>query len=115
MILDDILNIIKKNNLNNAYTIDNKTFTYNQFYKYVCNIYNFLLKTNKEKKPIIVYGRKQVYMKSVFLACSFAGMPYVPIDASAPKERIDRIIKQVSAEMIVGDIKFFCQITLFYL
>ena len=104
MILDDILNIIKKNNLNNAYTIDNKTFTYNQFYKYVCNIYNFLLKTNKEKKPIIVYGRKQVYMKSVFLACSFAGMPYVPIDASAPKERIDRIIKQVSAEMIVGDI-----------
>ena len=49
MILDDILGILKRKSDNRAYTINEKSYSYKELYKYVCNIYNFLLKENKEK------------------------------------------------------------------
>ena len=63
---------------------------------------------NKEKRPVIVYGYKDVYMKATFLACSFAGITYVPIDESIPKERVDLIINQVNPYCIIGDIESKC-------
>lgn len=104
MILDEILEILKRKSENIAYTIGEKRYTYSEFYKFVANIYVFLAKENKEKKPVIVYGHKQVYMKACILACSFAGMAYVPIDVSTPKERIELIINQINPEIIVGDL-----------
>ena len=113
MILDEILNILKRNSEAKAYTIGEKSYTYSELYKYVANIYTYLLKENKEKKPVIVYGHKQIYMKAAFLACSFAGMTYVPIDASIPKERIELIVNQVKPDIIIGDLennfKNFCK------
>lgn len=44
-------------------------------------------------------------MKAAFLACSFAGIPYVPIDVSMPIDRIKLIIKQVNPSFIIGDLK----------
>lgn len=102
MILDDILKILKEKSDNKAYTINNESYTYTQLYKFVCNIYHFLLKENKQKKPVIVYGHKEIYMKATFIACSFAGMTYVPIDENMPKERVEQIIKQVEPELIIG-------------
>lgn len=102
MILDDILEILKKDSEDKAYTINKKTYTYKELHKFVCNIYHFLLKENKEKKPVVVYGHKDIYMKATFLACSFAGITYVPIDESMPKERIEQIIKQVEPLLIIG-------------
>ena len=49
MILDDILGILKRKSDNRSYTINEKSYSYKELYKYVCNIYNFLLKENKEK------------------------------------------------------------------
>ena len=102
MILDDILKILKEKSSNKAYTINNKSYSYKQLYKFVCNIYHFLLKENKEKKPVVVYGHKEIYMKATFIACSFAGMTYVPIDNSMPKERVEKIIKQIDPLLIIG-------------
>ena len=102
MILDDILGILKRKSDNRAYTINEKSYSYKELYKYVCNIYNFLLKENKEKMPIVVYGHKEIYMKATFIACSFAGMTYVPIDNSMPKERVEKIIKQINPLLIIG-------------
>ena len=45
MILDDILGILKRKSDNRAYTINEKSYSYKELYKYVCNIYNFLLKS----------------------------------------------------------------------
>ncbi len=103
MILDEILENLKSKGKNKAYTINNQSYSYDELYKFVCNIYHFILFNNKEKKPIIVYGHKDVYMKATFLACSFAGITYVPIDESIPKERIDLIINQVNPYCIIGD------------
>ena len=63
MILDEMLKILKKQTEDKAYTVNGRSYTYAEFYKYICNIYNFLILENKEKKPIIIYGNKDIYMK----------------------------------------------------
>ena len=108
MILDEILENLKSKGKNKAYTINNQSYSYEELYKFVCNIYQFILLNNKEKKPVIVYGNKDVYMKATFLACSFAGITYVPIDESIPKERVDLIINQVNPYCIIGDFESKC-------
>ena len=105
MILDEILEILKDKSSYKAYTIGEDSYTYKDLYKYVANIYTYLLKENKEKKPIVVYGHKEIYVKATFLACSFAGMAYVPIDISIPEDRINLILDQIKPSLIVGDLK----------
>lgn len=105
MILDDILSILKNKSNAKAYTIGEKSYTYAELYKYVANIYAYLLEKNKEKKPVVVYGHKEIYMKATFLACSFAGMAYIPIDISMPEDRINLILGQIKPKLIVGDLK----------
>ena len=111
MILDEILNILKKKSKRIAYTIGREKYTYADLYKYVSNIYEFIEENNKEKKPVIVFGHKQIYMKAAFLACSFAGMAYVPVDESIPQERVKSIIDQVNPEIIIGEIKNYNSIS----
>ena len=48
-------------------------------------------------------------MKATFLACSFAGITYVPIDINVPKDRIELILNQVNPGIIVGDLKSNCK------
>lgn len=104
MILDDILKILKSNSNNKAYTIGYESYTYSELYKYVCNIYYYLLRKNTNKLPVIVYGHKDVYMKATFLACSFAGITYVPIDESMPRDRVNLIINQVKPNLVIGNL-----------
>lgn len=111
MILDEILKILKKKSKRIAYTIGKEKYTYADLYKYVSNLYEFLEENNKEKKPVIVFGHKQIYMKAAFLACSFAGMAYVPVDESIPQERVKSIIDQVNPEIIIGEIKNYNSIS----
>ena len=108
MILEEILKNLKSKGNNKAYTINDKSYSYDELYKYICNIYKFILLNNKEKKPIIVYGHKEVYMKATFLACSFAGITYVPVDEGTPKERVDLIINQINPYCIFGEFKSKC-------
>lgn len=105
MILDEILDVLKRENDDIAYIEKNISYTYNELYMFVSNIYSFLLLNNTERKPVIVYGNKQIYMKATFLACSYAGMTYVPIDISMPEERVKLIINQVNPYCIIGDFK----------
>lgn len=102
MILDEILKLLKKESDQKAYTVNGKSYTYKELYKYVCNIYNFLLEKNPGKKPIIVQGYKEVYMKATFLACSFAGMTYVPVDKNMPEDRKENIAEQINPGLIIG-------------
>ena len=60
MILDEILEVLKEKSEDIAYTVNKKSYTYKELYKYICNIYEFLLKENQEKRPVIVYGHKEI-------------------------------------------------------
>lgn len=105
MILDDILKNLKDKSFKKAYTINDKSYSYNEFYKFVCNIYHFLISKEIPNKTVVIYGEKDVYMKASFLACSFAGFTYAPIDKSMPYDRIERIIKPVKPGLIIGDLE----------
>lgn len=104
MILDDILFSLKNEDKQKAYSYKGNSYSYREFYRFVCNIYSFIIKRKRNKQPIVIYGHKEVYMKAVFLACSFAGIPYVPIDVSMPTERIKLILEQVKPSFIIGDL-----------
>jgi len=38
MILDDILKVLRERTSNKAYTINDKSYSYKELYKFVCNI-----------------------------------------------------------------------------
>ena len=103
MLLENILKQIKEHQDQIAYTVNSKRYTYKEFYKYVCNIYWLLLEKNNKQKPVLVYGHKDVYMKATFLACSLAGMAYIPVDVSFPEDRINKIIDEVNPDLIIGN------------
>lgn len=99
--LDVILNNLKSGKeiiySDGRINIDNQIL-----YLYVRRIYNYILKNQKTKTPIIVYGHKSIYMIASFLACSFAGIAYVPVDITLPKDRLDNILKEINPEIIIA-------------
>lgn len=105
MILDEILEILKSKSTNTAYRLNKKSYTYFEFYKFVCNIYNYIIQNYESAKNIVVFGHKEIYMKAAFLACSFAGKTYIPIDSSFPNERINLILEQALPDLVIGDIE----------
>ncbi len=102
MLLDDILYNLKTYP-NNICCKHDKPYTNQEFYEIVCKVYT-LIKEAPKAKPIVVYGHKEVYMIASFLACSFLGIAYVPIDRVCNKERTQSIISITKPSYIIGDI-----------
>ena len=93
MLLEDILNTIEKNK-NRIYC---EKMTYGILYEKIYKLYSYILqlkKENKFSKRIIVYGSKDIEMIIAFLACSYAGITYIPVDISCTSDRLERIIEE---------------------
>ncbi len=103
--LNKILENLKQNPNYICYQIKDKTYTNQDLYKYVCNIYTFLVKEKncKKQEKVLVYGHKEIYMIASFLACAFAGLTYVPVDITTPDIRKKKIIEQVNPKIIVDN------------
>lgn len=122
MILNDILNSFKDNGNKVFYVSNSEKYTYGEMYISIKKLYLYLKDCYKTKEPVIVYGHKSIYMIICFLACSFLGIPYVPIDNTLPKERIKDILDTVNPKLILNTSKrnFFknickkCRILNFY-
>lgn len=99
--LNKILYNLKNYQEDDCYQIKNKIYKNKDLYKYVCNIHNYLIKHCKYQDKVVVYGHKEIYMIASFLACSIAGITYVPIDISIPEERKNKIIEQVQPQIII--------------
>ena len=84
-----------------CYEVSGKEYRNKDLYKYVCNIYHYILENNKDKKGVIVYGHKDIYMIASFIACSCAGVAYVPVDISIPKDRREIIINKINPNVII--------------
>lgn len=100
--LNKIINNLKDYPEDECYEINGNIYKNKDLYKYICNIYHYVLNNNKSKKGVIVYGHKDIYMIASFLACSCAGIPYVPIDVSIPVERKKKIIEQINPDIIIN-------------
>ena len=101
MLLDDILNNLQSNIIYNCCKHD-KQYTNKEFYQIVCKVYS-IIKDAPKDRPIVVYGHKEVYMIASFLACSFLGIAYVPIDKMYSKERIKYIVDVVNPSYVIGN------------
>ena len=100
--LNKIINNLKDYPEDECYEINGNIYKNKDLYKYICNIYHYVLNNNKSKKCVIVYGHKDIYMIASFLACSCAGIPYIPIDVSIPVERKKKIIEQINPDIIIN-------------
>ncbi len=81
-----------------AFTIDDISYTYNDFSKKVVAIQQLLLQNNIKKNTIVIvhtYNDIETYA-SIF-AIWFSGAAFVPINPNHPKERNELIIKQISS------------------
>lgn len=101
MLLDTILDNLKSNPDDNCCKHD-KQYTNREFYELICKVY-YLIKDAPKDRPIVVYGHKDVYMVASFLACSFLGIAYVPIDKKINDERIEYILSLTKPSYIIGD------------
>ena len=54
--LEEILENLKQKQEYECYEINNKIYTNHELYRYVCNIYEYLLENNKQNKSVIVKG-----------------------------------------------------------
>lgn len=65
----------------------------------------------RDTTPIVVYGHKEHEMLISFLACSKSGHPYIPVDTTFPRERIENIIESSNPKLFINigntDIKNF--------
>ena len=98
-----ILDNLRRYPEDECYQIKDKIYKNKDLYKYACNIYQYLLERCSYQDLIVVCGHKEIYMIASFLACSFAGMTYVPIDVSTPKGRRERIITQINPGLIIDN------------
>ncbi len=53
-------------------------------------------------KPVMVYGHKSPKMIVSFLGCAKAGIPYCPVDASMPMERVEEIASAIGSGIIIA-------------
>lgn len=54
-----------------------------------------------EGAPVIVYGEKEVLFLAAILSCYRKKIPFVPVEPSLPKKRIESIISQTKSEAII--------------
>ncbi|HWQ41215.1 MAG TPA: D-alanine--poly(phosphoribitol) ligase subunit DltA [Desulfosporosinus sp.] len=52
--------------------------------------------------PVVVYGHKENEMLVLFIACTKAGYPYIPVDSSVPTERLRQIIEASGAWVVLS-------------
>ncbi len=58
-------------------------------------------KNNTEQKPVIIRGHKENFFIPAILACLKTGCPYVPVESSIPQTRLQHIIDDTAAGIVV--------------
>lgn len=84
-----------------AYVWNNESYTYKEINDSAMKLAMAL--ENEGTEPVIIYGHKSVRMLISILACLFANRAYVPVDLYLPVERINKIINQTKASLILNN------------
>jgi D-alanine--poly(phosphoribitol) ligase subunit 1 len=51
--------------------------------------------------PVLVYGDKEAFFLAAILACYRMGLPFIPVNNSLPKKRIEKIIEQTQSNILI--------------
>ena len=80
-----------------------KQITYGELWRNSDQLAGFIMEQNlKEYSPIMVYGHMEPEMVISFLGSVKAGHPYIPVDTSIPLERVEKIIRNSNAELLIN-------------
>ena len=95
-------NLIKyKNNI--AFCINEKFYTYNDFYKKISTIFHFLKEKKINKKDIVVvYTSNDIETYASIFAIWFLGATFVPINPNHPQERNNLILSQIKVKLFLS-------------
>jgi len=89
-----------------AYTYRDSTISFDTLKQKSDALSCYIIEEYKDDKtPIIVYGHKKAEMIICFLACVKAGHAYIPVDYTLPIERINNIIENSRAKLILSSEK----------
>ena len=103
MLFEKILNNLTKFQDKTAFVIDETVYNYYFFKKRITNIYNELQKNNiKNNDIVVIYTYDNIDTYAAILATFFCGAIVVPINSVHPKQRNERILRQISAKTIIS-------------
>lgn len=101
--INKIEEVVKKNPDKIAYKVKNSFITYKDLWDNA-KIYADLLKRQGES-PVIIYGDKEIDYVISILACIISSRAYIPISDFIPQERIEKIINETNASLILASSK----------
>jgi D-alanine--poly(phosphoribitol) ligase subunit 1 len=86
-----------------AFISPNKEITYRELWKNSDRTAAYIIKLKlPNNTPILVYGHMEPEMLVSFLGCVKAGHPYIPVDTSIPLERVEKIVENSQAQLIIN-------------
>ena len=102
-VLDYLNEIVKKKPDKVAFSDGTDALTFAQVYDQSRQIGFFLHNKGIYKEPVVVFMQKHPATITAFFGVITGGDFYVPIDSEMPAARIDLILKNVNARMIICD------------
>lgn len=84
-----------------AVTDEHRSLTYRELRENARRAASGLLRTGDSTAPVMVYLPKSAEMLIGFNAAMYAGRPYVPTDAAAPAQRLQKILSNSHPSAVV--------------
>lgn len=101
-VLEYLEDSVKKYPNKVAFTDSNNQYTYTEFWLAARKIATQICcETNKINRPIAILVDRQVESLIGFMGILYSGNYYVPIDNKMPKQRIEKVLEQIQAEVIL--------------
>ena len=85
-----------------AYSCETRQISYQELGKWSGRLCAYLKRQFTQGEPVLIYGHKQPVMAAAFLACVFGGFPYIPVDSSTPKERVQAILHSARPQVLLA-------------
>lgn len=102
-VLDYLIKIVDKVPDKIAYSNGTDSLTFKDVYDESKSIGTYLHKQGVYKEPIIIFMNKHPKMITAFYGTIMAGNYYVPIDSEMPQIRIELILKNTKAKIMICD------------
>lgn len=102
-VMDYLNEIVKVKPDKVAYADDRDAYTFKQVYDYSRSIASYILSRGLDREAVVVFMRKHPKEIISFFGVITAGCFYIPIDEEMPAVRIQMILDNVKAKMILCD------------
>ncbi|MCH5265212.1 MAG: amino acid adenylation domain-containing protein [Lachnospiraceae bacterium] len=86
-----------------AFADEGTALSFREFQKRAMRVGTCLAKRGMFRKPVIVYMKKSPDLLAAFFGVVYSGCFYVPIDEEMPKRRIELILQNTQAEILICD------------